>query len=316
MKKVFVLLMFGSLLSGNILFAQPVAKGKVTPVVSSPEGNMYMNAEWSPDGSSFAFSGEKFNGIWVSDADGKSIRQVTTDKNSGFGFQWSADGKTILSRPVIVENNRRYHQVKLYDVESGRETLLLEKTRSLKGLPVWTEGFRKVAMKVGDEIKSAETGKSYLKDGSTNVQKTVDFGGGVVSASKEEAQAKVSFPRFDGHYVFNRQVSPDGNKLVFEVSGLGLYVSKADGTDVRHLGRGEHASWMPDNRYVMVTMVEDDGYAITSGNLFAVDTETGEYYPLYTDDKKIALKPSVSPDGSKVLFDNPRDGRIYIMEIE
>jgi len=316
MKKSFFLLMFGALLSGNGLLAQPVAKGEISPIVSAPDGNMYMNAEWSPDGRSFAFSGEKFNGIWVSEADGKKVRQVTTDKNSGFGFQWSADGKTILSRPVVVENNRRYHQVKLYDVESGSETLLLDNTRSLKGLPVWSDGFRKVAMKVGDDIKKVETGKSYLKGRSDNVRKAVDFDGGLIAASQDETEGKVSFPRFEGHYVFNRKASPDGTKIVFEVSGLGLYASNADGTNVRHLGRGEHASWMPDNRFVVVTMVEDDGYSITSGNLFAVDTETGEYYPLYTDDDKIALKPSVSPDGSKVLFDNPRDGMIYLMEIE
>lgn len=316
MKKIVLLLLFAAVSSGNFIIAQPGVKGDVSPIVSAPEGKIYMNAKWSPDGNSIAFSGEKFNGIWVCDANGHNVRKVTSDANSGFGFQWSGDGRTILSRPVVVENNLRYHQVKLYDVNTGNDTVLLDKTRSLEGLPVWTDGFQKVAMKIDDTIKNTDTGKPYLKSSSSNVEKTVNFGGAPVSASQEESIDVVSFPRFEGRYVFNRRVSPDGNKIVFEVSGLGLYVSNVDGTNLKHLGYGEHASWLPDNRYVVITMVEDDGYSITGGNLFAVDVETGEYYPLLTDDNKIALKPSVSPDGTKVLFDNPGDGAIYLMEIE
>lgn len=311
MKKIVLFLLIGAF--GYTINAQPKAVSQAKKIISSEE-QLFMSAEWSPDGESFAFSSEKFKGIWISDAAGINVRKITSDQNAGFGYKWSADGNTILARPVFVENNKRYHQVKLYDIATREESVLVQRTRSLGGLPVWLNGGQTVAMKIGGEVIKADTGKPSLKRSSDN-EKSIDFGGSLVSASGEVASEEVAFPQFDGRYIFNRQVSPDGTKIVFEVSGLGLHVSNADGSDVKHLGYGEHASWMPDNRYVAVVKVEDDGYSITSGDLFAVDTQTGDYHLLFSGDDKIALKPSVSPDGTKILFDNPNDGSIYLLEI-
>ena len=60
-----------------------------------------MNAEWAADGNAFAFSAEKYNGIWISDAGGDSIRKLTSDRSAGFGFSWSPGGRTLLARPVV-----------------------------------------------------------------------------------------------------------------------------------------------------------------------------------------------------------------------
>ena len=314
MKKFNLLLVLVAFLGGHSL-AQPKAISEAKQVIA-PDGQFYMNAEWSPDGSSFAFTGEKYKGIWISNVKGSQIQKLTDDKSSGFGYQWSDDGQTILGRPVVKENRLRYHQVKIYDIDTGGETVLLDKTRSLKGLPVWSEGFQKVAMKIGNDIRKADTGKSYLKSSRSTVEKAVDFGGSLTTTSESVSVDEVEFPQFNERYIFNRKPSPDGKRIVFEVSGLGLHVSNADGTGLKQLGFGEHASWMPDNRYVVVTKVGDDGYKITSGELFAVDTQTGDYYSLFSDDSKIALKPSVSPDGTKILFDNPNEGAIYMIEVE
>jgi Tol biopolymer transport system component len=275
-----------------------------------------MNATWSPLGDAFAFTSVKYNGIWTCDATGGNIQKITSDQNAGFGYRWSSDGHKILARPVLTEQNKRYHQVKLYDVPTGDEKVLLSKTRSMKGLPVWIEEERKVAITINGEIKRVETGMQSLKGERLKHGKAVKFGEMVISVSSEMEAEEVSFSQFEGRYIFNRRVSPNGRKIVFEVNGLGLFVSHVNGTDLKHLGFGEHASWMPDNRYVIVTIVEDDGYNITSGNLFSVDTVTGEYHPLYHGDAVVALKPSVAPDGKKILFDNLIDGSIYLLNIE
>ncbi|MGM0375799.1 MAG: hypothetical protein ACQEQ0_03405 [Bacteroidota bacterium] len=296
--------------------AQPQPSGDVEKIISSEE-HFYMNAEWSPDGKTFAFSAEKYNGIWISDAGGDEVRQITSDRSAGFGFSWSPDGRTILARPVLKEGGQRFHQVKLYDVGSGEEDLLVPATRSLERLPVWSQGGRKVVMKKEGRKKAVESGKGHLKSRFSEGDKGLNFGGALVTVPDRDGSddKDVEFPGFDGHYVFNCEVSPDGEKMVFEVSGLGLFVSNTDGSDKQNIGRGEHASWMPGSRFVVVTRVEDDGHTITSGNLFAVDTRTGDYFPLLSGDDVIALKPSVSPQGDKVLFDDPRTGDIYMIKI-
>lgn len=298
------------------VMAQPQPSGDIEKIISSDD-HFYMNAGWAPDGKAFAFSAEKYNGIWISDAGGDSIRKLTSDRGAGFGFSWSPDGRMLLARPVVEKDGKRFHQVKLYDVETGNEELLLHASRSLDRLPVWGEGGRKVIVKKDGRKEALKNGKGNLKSRFSEGDKSLDFGGALVTVpDRDEINVDdVEFPDFADRYVFNCQVSPDGEKMVFEVSGLGLFVANTDGSEKRNIGRGEHASWMPGSRFVVVTRVEDDGHIITSGDLFAVDTETGEYFPLLAHDDVIALKPSVSPQGNKVLFNDPRTGDIYIMEI-
>ena len=73
---------------------------------------------------------------------------------------------------------------------------------------------------------------------------------------------------------------------------------------------------MPDNKYVVVSLVEDNGYYVTGGELYAINVNTGESHHLTAHTNITALKPAVSPCGKRVAFDNPDDGNIYIMEIE
>ena len=313
MKKFTLFLQF--LFLGLSLIAQPKADKMPIKLISKAD-HVFMGAEWSPTGDRIAFSSEKFNGIWVSDIDGRNLEQITSDMGAGFGFTWSLDGKTILARPVVVEDGKRYHQVKLYDLDSGKEKLLVNRSRSIRGLPVWTSGNQKVAIKEGNVKKEFMTGKSPLKSASGR-EKLVDFGGTLSTvAAASQVSNQVNFPEFKGRYVFNKSVSPNGEKVIFEVSGKGLYVSNVDGTELRHLGFGEHPSWMPDNRYVVVVQVKDDGYVVTQGDLYVVDTFTGEYSSLFSQPEFVALKPSVSPDGKKVLFDNAKDGAIYLLDLE
>ena len=298
------------------VYAQPGPAGEVRKIISSGK-QYFMNAEWSPDGERFAFSRKKFNGIWVSNARGDSIRQITSDRSAGFGYQWSPGGQSLLARPVVIREGKRHHQIKLYEVESPEEKLLLPASREIQRLPVWINGGREVAVKEKDRIKRVSTGKSSVKSHSSGQSVGMSFGGSLVAVPRDglKSTRQVVFPEFEGRYIFNSRISPDGKKVVFQVSGLGLFAARIDGTQKRHLGHGEDASWMPDSRYVVVTKVADDGHRITSGNLFAVDTRTGEYFPLLAHQDIIALKPSVSPDGDRVLFNDPRSGDIYMMKI-
>ncbi len=292
-------------------FSQPKAVGTPQKLISTPN-DYFMQAKWSPDGTKIAFSGARYNSIWLSDANGNNLKQVTDDSSAGYGFSWSADSKTLLARPARLGSHARYNCIKLYEVETNKATVLQEETTTLKQLPVWVEGDSKVAMVLGKEVKMVSSGKPVLKSAPENSNQAVLFNGALVSAS---AKSEVSFSEFNDRIVFNQRTSPSGTKVVFQVNGLGLFVSNSDGTQLKNIGQGEQASWMPEEKYVVVTLVEDDGVVITKGNLYAVDVESGNYYPLMEGSQWIALNPSVSPDGASLLFDNPRDGAVYLLNL-
>ena len=282
-----------------------------TKIIQS-DGMEYMNANWSPNGEKIAFSSEKYIGLWVSDSEGKDVRMITSDISAGFSYKWSSDSKTILSRPVIMKGDKRYSQIAIYTVSNNNKDVLIDNSRDIKSLPVWIDGDARVAVLTNDGLKKINSGLSVLNKKST-IDKTELLGRNIVKTNKP---ISIENSKFKGRYIFNLVQSPNGKKLVFQVSGLGLYVSKADGSELKYIGHGEQASWMPDNKNIVVTNVKDNGEIITGGELGVINVITGENISLLSEQKYIALNPSVSPDGKKILFENASDGAIYVLELE
>ncbi|SMO41709.1 WD40-like Beta Propeller Repeat [Saccharicrinis carchari] len=310
MKKNYLLLLTLSFIV-SAAFGQPRIVDEPVKILFSDEVS-YMNAVWSPDGQMIAFSGDKHNGIWVVDADGKNLTKLTSDPGAGFGFSWSLDSKFILARSVFSQGFRKYHNVKLYDVRVGTEHLILEKSRNLKGLPVFSNGDGLVAMMLGKNMEKKSSGIPALKNTGTPQKEAILFSGALMPVlASSKVPVEVKFPEFKGRYVFNSAISPAGNKVVFQVSGLGLYVADVSGQNLKKLGKGEQASWTPDGIYIVVTMVDDDGSRITSGKLYTVNVQTGEYMPLLDKEDMVAMNPDISSDGKYLLFENSLDGAIY-----
>ncbi len=315
MKKKYLLFLTLSFLISTT-FAQPRISGEPEKIIFSDEIS-YMNAVWSPNGEHIAFSGDKHNGIWVVDATGKKITKITSDAGAGFGFSWSEDSKFILARSVFSEGFRRYHNVKLYDVSSGKERVILNKSRQLKGLPVFSNGDGNVAMMLGRKLEKVPTDIPTLKSSGDSQKEAVMFGGALMPVKVSSiSPRKVEFPDFKGRYVFNSAISPDGTKVVFQVSGLGLHVADVNGQNLKQIGQGEQATWTPDGKYVVVTKVEDDGAIVTAGKLYTVDVQTGQYSPLLDKVGVVAMNPDISGDGKNLLFENTLDGAIYKVRLK
>lgn len=301
----------GMLLLAYNLVAQPQAAGQPREVIVMEQ--VCMSPQWSPDGRYIAFTSLNYNGIWLFDQQKQAITLLTDDAGVGFGFAWSPDGKSILARPVIYENLRRFHQVKMYDANTRQQFLLQDKTRALEGFPMWTLGGSQVAMVLDGQLQLKNTGKPAVK--TSDVPVVYALNGNLYQADHQRKSAS-RLSVFEGRHIFNIAVSPQGDKIAFQVSGLGLFVINSDGTSLTHLGNGERASWMPDGGYVIVTLIEDDGKVITSGELYAVDIKSGEYFHLTAHTSLVAIKPTVSPDGKQVAFDDPHIGRIYVMDLK
>ena len=315
MRKIYFLPLLLSLFI-HVALAQPRLQGEPERIIALSDMTV-LNPMWSPDGEWIAFSADRHDGIWVSRFDGSNIRQITADTGSGFGFSWSEDATKILSRSAVMTNFRKFHNVKVYDVKTGDARTILEQSRQLKGLPVWSNGDEQVVMILGKDVKKVDSGIQSLKKSGGTEKTAVPFSGTLVQTTLgEPTTPMVDFPEFQGRFVFNSIASPQGDKVVFQVSGLGLFVAGIDGQGLKQIGHGEQASWMPDGRFVVVSLVKDDGKVVRSGELFAVDVVTGSYYPLLSRADIVALNPDISRDGKKMLFENSLDGSIQIVHFQ
>jgi Tol biopolymer transport system component len=113
---------------------------------------------------------------------------------------------------------------------------------------------------------------------------------------------------------FNPVVSPDGSTVVFQGLLSGLYMAPADGSgEPVYIGTGNNPVWSPDSGGVYFDVTADDGHHLTEGDIYYVDRGQTERTNLTPGDNLISQAPSVSPDGSTLVFE--AEGNIYVGEV-
>lgn len=307
MKRHFISVLSLLLCGGSMFAAQPCDANQPQMLIKASHG--LMAPVWSPQGDKIAVTADNYTGIYVTDADGSNIRQLSDEAGAGYKMVWSADGKQILSRTNIVENARVLHEVKVWDAESGKPTTLVSKTRDIKGTPTW-KSTSNIIVANRNGIKSINTKTLATASSSANVYE-------IMVNDPAGATAKIpSLKAYTNKIIINPAISPDGTKVAFQIPGNGLFVCDADGNNLKSLGKGSHASWLPDNENIIVTRVQDNGQQFTASDIYSVNTTTGKTVLLTGNTDIIPLTPAVSPDGQKVVFENAADASIYIINLK
>lgn len=320
------------LLAAWIAVSGPNAQAQVRvtspprPLVSTP-GVSYMDPEWSPDGASIAFTSDRYMGLWVADADGSNLRELS-DGAAGFGFRWSPDSQSILTRVSMYVQRDQRHAVVLFD-PAGRDAPreLTEYRSHMPSLPEWA-GEQASAVWIPDAGRNrAEVLDATVSAPGQQPKRPAEMADAFtrprIAVQNDRLlfwEAGATTPRdlspFGTDGYLNARLSPDGSKVVFEHYGGNLHVMDVDGGDRIDLGPAYRPSWSPDSRHVVAMVTSDDGYTYTRSDLvvFAVDG-TGMVNLTQAFDG-LAMNPSWSPDGLRIAFDAPEDGILYVVGVE
>lgn len=275
------LLLFSAImLSAGSLMAQSKANGEPRLLIKSAQS--LMAPVWSPDGSKIAVTGDNFIGIWVANADGSNLNQVSEALGAGYKMNWQ-DAQTIVSTPYTVENGLRMVRIENVNVETAEIS----------------------------EVAPAQRGFRPSK-----VMKNVNLLRIICDQPAEATRLIPSLEQYAGKMVLNPALSPDGKKIAFQIVSYGLFVCDVDGANLKSFGKGAYPSWAPNSRDLMFARIQDNGERFTASDLFSVNTETGVEENLTPNSDVIPITLSVSPDGSKVAFDNDVDGNIYVVDLK
>ena len=275
------LLLFSAImLSAGSLMAQSRANGEPRLLIKSAQS--LMAPVWSPDGSKIAVTGDNFIGIWVANADGSNLNQVSEALGAGYKMNWQ-DAQTIVSTPYTVENSLRMVRIENVNVETAEIS----------------------------EVAPAQRGFRPSK-----VMKNVNLLRIMCDQPADATRLIPSLEQYAGKMVLNPALSPDGKKIAFQIVSYGLFVCDVDGANLKSFGKGAYPSWAPNSRDLMFARIQDTGERFTASDLFSVNTETGVEENLTPNSDVIPITLSVSPDGSKVAFDNDVDGNIYVVDLK
>lgn len=266
-------------LPGMSAMAQPMSWSEPQPFIKSEHS--LMAPVWSPDGSQIAVTGDNFIGIWVADANGNNLRQVSESPGAGYKMLWN-NNQEITSTPYTVVDGKRMTRIEQVNVSTASVKQVAPAMRNLKRSAV--EGASSIYQIMLDEPQNATNMIAELSD-------------------------------YAGKWIINPVLSPDGSRIAFQIVTKGLFVCNADGSGLIELGKGSHASWLPDSRNLMMTCIVDDGHRFTSSDIYCVNVDKRSAVNITPTSDVIPVTIAVSPDGRRVAFDNDTDGAIYIINL-
>ena len=281
------------------------------------DGSLYfMNPRWSPDGKKLAFTESKYQGIWILDLKSGDFTQITDEPGAGFGFRWSRDSQEILCRVSKQENYRRYHTVKIFNLTTSNVQQLTDYRSLMTGLPHWFEGDRKVylASNKGLEVFEIASRATLDKKSEIDHQQRVCYATEHGFVIHKNNGSVVTTKPVDGTYL-NAEISPDGEKVAYEVMGGNMYVMDLETEKTKDLGIGYFPQWSPDSKKLTYMISEDDGHQFVKSDIFVIEINGNSKQNLTNTKTRLEQHPSWSPDGKKIVFDELTSGKIFIIEI-
>lgn len=275
------------LFCGIVALAQPQASGAPVRLAAAPQG--LMAPIWSPDGSKIAATGDNYTGIVVMNADGTQALSITTAEGAGYKMTWTPDGKEIIGRTNIRENNRVLHEIKAWSVDGSATRVIRAKARNNASPTLRAAGLSKSGAGVYEIMTTDPAG----------------------AASRIAALSD-----FAREVVINPALSPDGSRVAFQIPGKGMWIINSDGTGLKSLGKGSNPSWLPDSKNLVYTVVSDNGRNYTGSVVYGLNVESGNTSVVLSSSNLIPVTPAVSPDGKKVVFQNAADASLYIINLK
>ncbi len=279
MKKSLLIAASLMLCTGNLM-AQPKASEPRLLIKSSQS---LMAPVWSPDGKKIAVTGDNYIGIWVANADGSDLKQVSDELGAGYKMSW-LNNSTIVSTPYTVVNDRRMTSIEQVNVETGKVTEVAAAEHNFKRskAAVKTNKYYKLMV---DDPAGATSQIPVLKD-------------------------------YAGRMIINPQLSHDGTMIAFQIVGKGIFMIDDKATMALFVDKGSYPQFTNKDSNVAFVKLEDDGANFTKGEIYSFDIVKRKIskIDIHRDDL-LPVTLAADYDGSAIAFENDKDGYIYLIDL-
>lgn len=281
----------------GMMTAETVKEGILTNVTRlTNDAAKYENPQWSPDGTKIAFTNFGYNNLYVMDSNGKNKKQISSDSGVGFGYEWSRDSQEILATDLRYTNvlGKRMRNQALWSISiSGKKVRLTPDVKRMNQVT---------------KIKCAK----YKSSRRAGKQQKVTF--------SCEPEGLFVVDAFGNKTLINQgasfcpSLSPNGKMVAFN-HGNNVCVMNIDGSNKKVLSQGFNPVWA-NNSQIVFEQSKDDGHTYISSELYIMNINGTAKKALTNTPDVIELCPSISPDGTKIVYTSFSDGQVYSADLK
>ena len=287
MKRILILLLSCSLCSQ----AQVLRNVWVEKLAGSQPGDCRV-AGISPDGSYVLTTTQTSKGLRQIDL--KTGRQIQLTDIPGAGFQpsISENGRKILCRKVTFdERHMRQTSLEMLDLDSGTHRQLRAPSREVR------------AYRADDVTSPARAARAEVFIEDLQLMVTVDGVTRNISPNGTDEDTRYIWP----------SLSPDGQQILYYVSGEGAYVCDLEGRNVRFIAHDCRAPQWYDDETIIGMNDRDDGEMLLSSSIMAYSLN-GEAQEL-TDPSQMLMYPQCCPRRG-VIACSGASGEVFLINVE
>lgn len=295
------------------LFWCLMAQGQVLNVASiervnipKTDATVMQSVAISPQGDYLLLTSDTKQGLVKWDLSTSSMATLTNDAGAGTEVLISDDGKQVVYGEVSYKGKRRHQAVKSIDLAKGKNQTLVKATRNLQGFSVQ-----------GNTVAIITDGKVNYRSMMKN-EPTISRSVPVLShhhlklyITRDGVTTQLAPNGTDEHYIW-ASLSPNGERVLYYVSGHGAFVCDVDGSNVIPMGNLTAPKWWDDNTIVGMNETDDE-YSIVASSIVARTLDGSEQ--TLTGEDVIATYPLPCHDAAKIAFSTP-DGEIYIITVK
>ena len=317
------------------IYTMPITGGTPTRIASGLAWEV--QPRFSPDGTRIAFTSDRGGGdnIWVMDANGANMRQVTHESFQLLNLpDWSPDGQYIVARKhFTTQRSLGTGEIWLYHVSGGGGVRLVERPN---------EQFQK---DIGEPVFSPDGNGVYFSRNTTPGNTFIyaqDSNTQLFAIERYDMESGERETIVDGAGgALNPRPSPDGRYMAFvrrERTQSQLWIKDLRSGEERaiytDLDRDMQETWTVHGSYPRMDWTPDSQTIVlwAGGEIRRVDVASGEArtIPFRVSDTRDVIDPprpeievapsevttrmprfaAVSPDGRQVVFESL--GRLYI----
>ncbi len=278
------------------------AQLRITKIEKLPlqGGHDWSAPRFSRDGARIYFTQADYTGIWEYTRATRSVRTITMDPKSGYGFALSDDNKSIAYRRLVPgQTRRRNFEIVTRDLTTGVSAVQARGT----GLSVPAFAHSTLVYSSGKQTKnlSKASGSSVTVLGIENTK----------IALLRNGKKILLDPLGNGSYIWP-SLSPDSTRLVAYEMDRGAFICDLNGHVLARLGRRDAPAWTRDGKWIVYMNDKDDGDQLRSSDLRAVSTDGKQTADLTRTPDVTEMYPDCSPTDDQIVCASA-EGDLYVL---